>query len=81
MHGNFCNKDSRDILSNTWRRSLTELGEMSGISNNKVSPHTFRHTGGIMNGDDQFSLQKIVMSNLEYSLKGANRIISFRFAK
>jgi integrase/recombinase XerD len=55
--------DCRDILSNTWRRRLTELGEMAGITNKRVSPHTFRHTGAlfyIMNGGDPFSLQKIL---------------------
>ncbi|MDR4946500.1 tyrosine-type recombinase/integrase [Neobacillus cucumis] len=59
----FVTYDGRDILSNTWRRRLTELGEMAGISNKRVSPHTFRHTGAlfyIMNGGDPFSLQKIL---------------------
>ena len=44
----FVTYDGRDILSNTWRRRLTELGEMAGITNKRVSPHTFRHTGCII---------------------------------
>jgi integrase/recombinase XerD len=59
----FVTYDGRDILSNTWRRRLTELGEMAVIQNKRVSPHTFRHTGAlfyIMNGGDPFSLQKIL---------------------
>lgn len=55
--------DGRPILSNTWRRRLTELGEMAGISNKRVLPHTSRHTGAlfyVMNGGDPFSLQKIL---------------------
>jgi integrase/recombinase XerD len=58
----FVTYDGRPILSNKWRRRLTELGEMAGISNKRVSPHTFRHTGAlfyVMNGDP-FSLQKIL---------------------
>jgi len=43
----FVTYDGRDILSNTWRRRLTELGEMAGISIKRVSPHTFRHTGAL----------------------------------
>jgi integrase/recombinase XerD len=59
----FVTYDGREILDNTWRRRLTELGELAGISNKRVSPHTFRHTGSlfyIMNGGDPFSLQKIL---------------------
>lgn len=59
----FVSYDGREILSNTWRRRLTELGEMAGISNKRVSPNTFIHTGAlfyIMNGGDPFSLQKIL---------------------
>jgi integrase/recombinase XerD len=59
----FVTYDGRPILSNTWRRRLTELGEMAGVSNKRVSPHTFRHTGAlfyVMNGGDPFSLQKIL---------------------
>ncbi|MFS0637295.1 tyrosine-type recombinase/integrase [Mesobacillus foraminis] len=59
----FVTYDGRPIVSNTWRRRLTELGEKAGINNKRVSPHTFRHTGAlfyIMNGGDPFSLQKIL---------------------
>jgi integrase/recombinase XerD len=59
----FLTYDGRPILANTWRSRLSEYGEMAGISNKRVSPHTFRHTGAlfyIMNGGDPFSLQKIL---------------------
>jgi integrase/recombinase XerD len=59
----FVTYDGRPIVSNTWRRRLTELGEMAGVVNKRVSPHTFRHTGAlfyVMNGGDPFSLQKIL---------------------
>ncbi|KKK39497.1 integrase [Mesobacillus campisalis] len=59
----FVTYDGRPILSNTWRRRLTEYGELAGIRNKRVSPHTFRHTGAlfyVMNGGDPFSLQKIL---------------------
>ena len=59
----FVTYDGRPIVSNTWRRRLTEYGELAGINNKRVSPHTFRHTGAlfyIMNGGDPFSLQKIL---------------------
>ncbi|WP_368298529.1 tyrosine-type recombinase/integrase [Cytobacillus firmus] len=59
----FVTYDGRPIVSNTWRRRLTELGQAAGIDNKRVSPHTFRHTGAlfyIMNGGDPFSLQKIL---------------------
>lgn len=59
----FVTYDGRPIVSNTWRRRLTEYGELAGINSKRVSPHTFRHTGAlfyIMNGGDPFSLQKIL---------------------
>ncbi|TCP54435.1 phage integrase family protein [Tumebacillus sp. BK434] len=42
---------------------MSEYGELAGIRNKRVSPHTFRHTGAlfyILNGGDPFSLQKIL---------------------
>lgn len=59
----FVTYDGRPIVSNTWRRRLSELGKDAGISNKRVSPHVFRHTGAlfyVMNGGDPFSLQKIL---------------------
>lgn len=58
----FLSYDGRPMLPNTWRRRLSEYGELAGINNKRVSPHTFRHTGAlfyILNGGDPFSLQKI----------------------
>ena len=59
----FLTYDGRPIESNTWRRRLTEYGQNTGITNKRVTPHVFRHTGAlfyIMNGGDPFSLQKIL---------------------
>ncbi|WP_244933533.1 tyrosine-type recombinase/integrase [Neobacillus mesonae] len=47
----------------TVRINLRDYGRKAGISNKRVSPHTFRHTGAlfyIINGGDPFSLQKIL---------------------
>ncbi|WP_413299720.1 tyrosine-type recombinase/integrase [Bacillus sp. 1P10SD] len=47
----------------TVRINLRDFGREAGITNKRVSPHTFRHTGAlfyIMNGGDPFSLQKIL---------------------
>ena len=43
------------------RWSLRQIGEEAEITNKRVSPHTFRHTGAlmyIMNGGDPFQLTK-----------------------
>ncbi|KEO82011.1 tyrosine-type recombinase/integrase [Tumebacillus flagellatus] len=59
----FLTYDGRTVLANSWRRRLTEYGEIAGIQNKRVSPHTFRHTGAllyILNGGDPFSLQRIL---------------------
>lgn len=59
----FLSYDGRPILANTWRTRLSEYGEAAGITNKRVSPHTFRHTGAllyILNSGDPFSLQKIL---------------------
>jgi integrase/recombinase XerD len=59
----FLTYDGRPIAGNTWRKRLMELGDLAGIINKRVSPHTFRHTGAlfyILNGGDPFSLQKIL---------------------
>jgi integrase/recombinase XerD len=56
MHGN-------KIVDNTVRKLLQDYGRKAGVTNKRVSPHTFRHTGAlfyIMNGGDPFSLQKIL---------------------
>ncbi|TCP30209.1 integrase/recombinase XerD [Scopulibacillus darangshiensis] len=55
--------EGEQMANNTIRYRLTELGEKAGLTNKRVSPHTFRHTGSlfyIMNGGDPFSLQKIL---------------------
>jgi integrase/recombinase XerD len=59
----FLSYDGRSMLPNTWRRRLSEYGELASFNNKRVSPHTFRHTGAlfyILNGGDPFSLQKIL---------------------
>jgi integrase/recombinase XerD len=55
--------EGEQLADNTIRYRLRELGEISGLSNKRVSPHTFRHTGAlfyVLNGGDPFSLQKIL---------------------
>lgn len=55
--------EGEQMADNTIRYRLRELGEMAGMSNKRVSPHTFRHTGAlfyVLNGGDPFSLQKIL---------------------
>lgn len=59
----FLTYDGREINPSTIRIILREYGRMAGITNKRVSPHTFRHTGAlfyVMNGGDPFSLQKIL---------------------
>jgi integrase/recombinase XerD len=55
--------EGEQLADNTIRYRLRELGELAGLSNKRVSPHTFRHTGAlfyVLNGGDPFSLQKIL---------------------
>lgn len=59
----FLTYDGRQINPSTIRIILRDYGREAGITNKRVSPHTFRHTGAllyIMNGGDPFSLQKIL---------------------
>ncbi|MDD9312593.1 tyrosine-type recombinase/integrase [Cytobacillus firmus] len=59
----FLTYDGHKINPSTIRIILRDYGKEAGISNKRVSPHTFRHTGAllyIMNGGDPFSLQKIL---------------------
>lgn len=59
----FLTYDGRQIDQSTIRIILRNYGKEAGITNKRVSPHTFRHTGAllyIMNGGDPFSLQKIL---------------------
>lgn len=59
----FLSYDGRPLNDATWRDRLRTYGEQAGLSNKRVSPHTFRHTGAllyILNGGDPFSLQKIL---------------------
>jgi integrase/recombinase XerD len=55
--------EGKPLSPDTIRWSLCQIGEAAEITNKRVSPHTFRHTGAlmyIMNGGDPFSLQKIL---------------------
>lgn len=59
----FVTYDGRPMIAASWRDRLSDYGDMAGIKNKRVSPHTFRHTGAlfyILNGGDPFSLQKIL---------------------
>ncbi|WP_427036591.1 tyrosine-type recombinase/integrase [Cytobacillus pseudoceanisediminis] len=59
----FLTYEGKSLSADTVRWSLRQIGEAAGITNKRVSPHTFRHTGAlmyIMNGGDPFSLQKIL---------------------
>jgi integrase/recombinase XerD len=59
----FLTYEGTPLSADTVRWSLRQIGESAGITNKRVSPHTFRHTGAlmyIMNGGDPFSLQKIL---------------------
>ncbi len=59
----FLTYEGKPITSDTIRWSLRQIGGNAGITNKRVSPHTFRHTGALMyilNGGDPFSLQKIL---------------------
>lgn len=59
----FLTYDGHQINPSTIRIILRDYGKKAGITNKRVSPHTFRHTGAlfyIMNGGDPFSLQKIL---------------------
>ncbi|MDP4085113.1 MAG: tyrosine-type recombinase/integrase [Bacillota bacterium] len=59
----FLTYDGHQINQATVRINLRDYGRKAGISNKRVSPHTFRHTGAlfyVMNGGDPFSLQKIL---------------------
>ncbi|MFA9559649.1 tyrosine-type recombinase/integrase [Evansella sp. AB-rgal1] len=55
--------EGEPISDSTVREYLREWGDKAGITNKRVSPHTFRHTGAlyyVLNGGDPFSLQKIL---------------------
>ncbi|KAA9012405.1 tyrosine-type recombinase/integrase [Niallia endozanthoxylica] len=59
----FLTYEGVQLSADTVRWSLRQIGQAAGITNKRVSPHTFRHTGAlmyIMNGGDPFSLQKIL---------------------
>ena len=59
----FLTYEGKPLSADTVRWSLRQIGESAGITNKRVSPHTFRHTGAlmyVMNGGDPFSLQKIL---------------------
>ncbi|RKD75249.1 integrase/recombinase XerD [Sinobaca qinghaiensis] len=59
----FLTYEGKKLSDNTVRKNLQELGKVAGITNKRVSPHTFRHTGAllyVLNGGDVFSLQRIL---------------------
>ena len=59
----FLTYEGKPLSADTVRWSLRQIGQEAEITNKRVSPHTFRHTGAlmyIMNGGDPFSLQKIL---------------------
>ncbi|GAE24407.1 phage-related integrase/recombinase [Halalkalibacter wakoensis JCM 9140] len=59
----FLTFEGTQLSDRTIRCNLRDWGDLAGISNKRVSPHTFRHTGAlfyILNGGDPFSLQKIL---------------------
>ena len=59
----FLTYEGKPLSADTLRWSLRQIGESAGITNKRVSPHTFRHTGAlmyVMNEGDPFSLQKIL---------------------
>ncbi|MFJ7729275.1 tyrosine-type recombinase/integrase [Neobacillus sp. NPDC097160] len=59
----FLTYDGHIMNHATVRINLRDYGRKAVISNKRVSPHTFRHTGAlfyIMNGGNPFSLQKIL---------------------
>lgn len=59
----FVTIDGSPLSVRTFQESLREYGEMAGIVNVRVSPHTLRHTFAklyIMNEGDPYSLQDIL---------------------
>lgn len=59
----FVSYEGEKLTESTIRGNISDLGKIAGITNKRVSPHTFRHTGAlfyILNGGDAFSLQKIL---------------------
>ena len=59
----FLTFEGTQLSDRTIRCNLREWGDLAGVRNKRVSPHTFRHTGAlfyILNGGDPFSLQKIL---------------------
>ena len=57
----FLTYEGKPLSADTVRWSLRQIGEAAGITNKRVSPHTFRHTGAlmyIMNGGDPFSYRR-----------------------
>ena len=59
----FVNIDNEPWKKRSMQETIARYGDMAGIKNVRVSPHTFRHTFArlyIVNGGDIFSLQKIL---------------------
>lgn len=60
----FLTYDGHQINPSTIRISLRDYGRKAGITNKRVSPYTFRHTGAlfyIMNGGDAFYYRKYLV--------------------
>lgn len=59
----FLTYEGEKISANRIRENIAIVGQVAGITNKRVSPHSFRHSGAlfyILNGGDPFSLQKIL---------------------
>lgn len=59
----FVTIDNEPISKRTVQQEIDKYGKAAGITDVRVSPHTFRHTGAVMfllNGGDIRSLQKIL---------------------
>lgn len=59
----FVNIDNGPIAKRTVQQEIRRYGDLAGITNTRVSPHTFRHTGAVhylLNGGDIRSLQEIL---------------------
>ena len=59
----FVNIDNNPLQKRSMQDYIRQYGRDAGITNVRVSPHTFRHTFAkmyVINGGDPFSLQKIL---------------------
>lgn len=59
----FCNQQGRQLNISTIQDAISLYGNMAGLDNVRVSPHTFRHTFArnfLLNGGDIFTLKDIL---------------------